>query len=83
MSLTDPSEDIEVSGEKRESHCLVEETRCESQEKGENDSKPKVGRSEEKIVVAAVDEKVREQWFEVESTTNYDEVATRSGDMTL
>lgn len=83
MSLTNPSEDVEVGGEERESHCLVEETRCESQEKGENGSKPEIGGSEEKIVVAAVNEEVREQWFEVESTTNYDEVATRSGDMTL
>jgi len=81
--LANPSEDVEVGGEERESHCLVEVTRCESQEKGENDSKPEVGGSEEKIVVAAVDEEVRGQWFEVESITNNDELATRSGVMTL
>jgi len=81
--LANPSEDIEVGGEEHESYCLFEVSRCESQEEGKNDSKPEVGGSEEKIVVAATGENVRVQQFEVESTTNYDAVATRSGDMTL
>lgn len=59
--LANPSEDVEVGGEERESHCLFQETGCESQEKGENGSKPEVGGREEEIVVAATGEEVREQ----------------------
>ena len=61
MFLANPSEDVEIGGEVRESHGLVEVTRCKSQDKGESDSQPEVGGSEEEIVVAAVGEEVREQ----------------------
>jgi len=52
MLLANPPEDVDVGGEERKSHCLVEVTRRKSQYRGENDSKPEVGGSEEKIVVA-------------------------------
>ena len=61
MPLANPSEDVEVGGEEREVHCLVKVTRCKSQDRGENDPKPEVGGSEEKIVVAAIGEEVRER----------------------
>jgi hypothetical protein len=61
VSLVNPSEDVEVGGEEHDSHRLVEETRCEGQEKGKNGPKPEVGGREEKVVIAAVGEKVREQ----------------------
>lgn len=59
MFLANPSEDVEVGREERESHCLFQETGRESQEKGENGSKPEVGGREEEIVVAATGEEVR------------------------
>jgi len=57
--LANPSEDIEVGGEERESHRLIEIARRKRQYEGEYDSKPEVGGSEEKVVVAAIGEEVR------------------------
>ena len=59
MLLANPPEDVEVGGEERESNCLLEVTRSKGQYNGENESKPEVGGSEEKIVIAAVGEEVR------------------------
>jgi len=50
--LANPSEDVEVGGEERESHSLVEESRRKGQDKGENNSEPEIGGTEEEIVVA-------------------------------
>ena len=61
MLLANPSEDVKVGGEERESQCLLKVARRKSQDKGKNNPKPEVGGSEEKVVVAAVGGGVREQ----------------------
>jgi hypothetical protein len=81
--LANPSENVEVGGEPRESHCLLEVTRRKCEDQGERNSQPEVGGSEKEIVIATVGEEVRERLFEIGNTTNYDEVTYELGDITL